>query len=192
MYSKNAKFGIKMSLMSKKILLITTLIISTLFRVAAQERPVYDNNYLVKVGDKAPDFTISETGGKTYKLSDLRGRIVMLQFTASWCGVCRKEMPFIESEIWKPGSSKGLAVIGIDRDEAVPVVEKFGKDMGITYPLAIDPGAAIFSLYAEKDAGITRNVIIDRDGNIIFLTRLFERPEFDKMKEIIFEYLAKP
>ena len=60
-----------------------------------------DRKYLVKIGDIAPDFEMKLTDGTTMKLSDLRGKIVMLQFTASWCGVCRKEMPFIESDIWQ-------------------------------------------------------------------------------------------
>ena len=58
-----------------------------------------DRGYIVKVGDKAPDITITYTDGTRKKLSDFRGKIVMLQFTASWCGVCRKEMPFIEKDI---------------------------------------------------------------------------------------------
>jgi peroxiredoxin len=99
-------------------------------------------------------------------------------------------MPFIEAEIWQPGQEKGLAVIGIDRDEPKETVLKFSKDMNITYPLALDPGADIFGLYALKTAGVTRNVIIDRQGKIIFLTRLFDRQEFDRMKEIIFSELA--
>lgn len=152
---------------------------------------VYENNYLVKVGDTAPDFTIREAGGRSYKLSDLRGKVVMLQFTASWCSVCRKEMPFIEEEIWLPGKKQGLVVIGIDRDELEETVKKFATDMKITYPLALDPGAEIFALFAEKEAGVTRNVIIDRNGKIIFLTRLFEREEFDRMKGIIFAELSK-
>lgn len=157
----------------------------------SQEKKVYEHNYLVKVGDMAPDFTIREVGGKSYKLSDLRGSVVMLQFTASWCGVCRKEMPFIEEEIWLPGEKQKLVVVGIDRDEPEATVRKFAADMKITYPLALDPGAEIFGLYAEKEAGITRNVIIDRNGKIIFLTRLFEREEFDSMKDVIFAELKK-
>ena len=157
----------------------------------SQEQKVYANEYLVRIGDTAPDFTIKEAGGKTYKLSDLRGSVVMLQFTASWCGVCRKEMPFIENEIWLPGKEKGLKVIGIDRDEPVETVLKFRDDIKVTYPLALDPGAGIFGLYALKTAGVTRNVIIDRKGKIIFLTRLFEREEFDRMKETIYSELAK-
>jgi peroxiredoxin len=157
----------------------------------SQERTVYANNYLVKTGDMAPDFTIKEAGGKTYRLSDLKGKVVMLQFTASWCSVCRKEMPFIESEIWQPGKPKGLVVIGIDRDEPEETVLKFKKEIKVTYPLATDPGADIFGLFAEKQSGVTRNVIIDRSGKIIFLTRLFEKEEFDAMKKVIFSELEK-
>lgn len=170
------------------LLLLISLICST---IKAQTKEVYENGYIVKVGQKAPDFIIKEAGGKSYRLSDLKGRVVMLQFTASWCSVCRQEMPFIEKEIWAEKKSEGLVVIGIDRDEPLDKVLKFQKDIGVTYPLALDPGADIFGLFAIKEAGVTRNVIIDRSGKIIFLTRLFEREEFDKMKEVIFAELAK-
>jgi peroxiredoxin len=156
-----------------------------------QEKKVYENGYLVKVGDTAPDFTINEAGGKTYKLSDLRGKVVMLQFTASWCSVCRKEMPFIEKDIWKAKKASGLLVIGIDRDEPVDKVLQFKKDIAISYPLALDPGADIFGLYALKESGVTRNVIVDRTGKIIFLTRLFDEAEFDAMKKVIFAELVR-
>ncbi|NLA49404.1 MAG: TlpA family protein disulfide reductase, partial [Bacteroidales bacterium] len=135
-------------------------------------------------------FIIREAGGNTYRLSDLKGKIVMLQFTASWCGVCRTEMPVIEKEIWHPNRDSGLVVIGIDRDEPEETVLRFKKDMSISYPLALDPGAEIFALYAHKEAGVTRNVVIDRQGKIIFLTRLFDREEFDTMKIRIFSALG--
>lgn len=176
--------------MSKNIIVIlfTMLLTSAAF---GQQPKVYDKEYLVKAGDLAPDFTINEADGKSYKLSDLKGKVVMLQFTASWCSVCRTEMPFIEKEIWKAKKQDGLIVIGIDRDEPAEKVKKFKKDMAISYPLALDPGANIFGLYAKKESGVTRNVIIDRTGRIVFLTRLYDRPEFDKMKKIIFTELAK-
>lgn len=171
--------------------LIILLFLVSFGSLEAQETVIYENGYLVKVGDMAPDFDIVESGGIKYRLSDLRGSVVMLQFTASWCSVCRKEMPFIEDEIWKPGKKSGLIVLGIDRDEPLETVKKFKTDIKISYPLVLDPGADIFGLFADKKAGVTRNVIIDRDGKIIFLTRLFEREEFDSMKEVIFKELEK-
>jgi peroxiredoxin len=174
----------------KRILIVCfTLIFSTMMS-HCQDKKVYEAGYLVKVGDPAPDFTIRETGGKTYKLSDLRGKIVMLQFTASWCSVCRTEMPFIEKDIWQEKKDDGLIVIGIDRDEPLEKVVQFRKDIKITYPLAMDPGADIFGLYARKEAGVTRNVIIDRSGKIVFLTRLYKEEEFNQMKKLILSELT--
>lgn len=169
---------------------LIVILITFFTSVFSQKPTVYANNYFVKIGDMAPDFAINEAGGRSYKLSDLRGKVVMLQFTASWCSVCRTEMPFIEKDIWQAKKSEGLVVLGIDRDEPVEKVIKFKKDIGISYPLVLDPGAGIFGLYAEKEAGVTRNVIIDRSGKIIFLTRLYEKTEFDQMKKIIFHELA--
>lgn len=174
----------------KKSILLTAAFLLFASVSEGQEKKVYENGYTVKVGDMAPDFTISEAGGKSYKLSDLRGKVVMLQFTASWCSVCRTEMPFIEKEIWNEKKGSGLVVLGIDRDEPLEKVLKFKKDIKVTYPLVLDPGADIFGLFAQKEAGVTRNVIIDRKGKIIFLTRLYEREEFDQMKNVIFKELA--
>jgi len=144
----------------------------------------------VKVGDMAPDFEMSMPDGTKMKLSDLRGKVVMLQFTASWCGVCRKEMPHIESEIWqKHKDNASFALYGIDRDEPAETVMAFAKKTGVTYPIGLDPDAGIFQLYAEKNAGITRNVIIGKDGRIVMLTRLFDEKEFKEMVSLIDELL---
>ena len=146
--------------------------------------------YIVKLGDIAPDFTCKLTDGIEVKLSDLRGKVVMLQFTASWCGVCRKEMPFIEKDIWqKHKDNANFALIGIDRDEPVETVLKFAETTGVTYPLALDPGADIFAKYAVRDAGITRNVLIDKDGKIVMMTRLYKPEEFASLVEKIDEML---
>jgi peroxiredoxin len=149
-----------------------------------------DRGYLVKVGDIAPDFSMKLTNGTFVKLSDLRGKLVMLQFTASWCGVCRKEMPFIEKDIWlKHKNNSNFALLAIDRDEPLEIVEKFILSTKITYPIGLDPKADIFALYAAREAGITRNVIIDKSGKIIKLTRLYNDVEFDEMKKTIDETL---
>lgn len=148
--------------------------------------------YIVKVGEMAPDFTVTLTDGKQVNLSTLRGKVVMLQFTASWCGVCRKEMPFIEKDIWlKHKNNPNFALIGIDRDEPLDKVLAFAKATGVTYPLGLDPGADIFAKYALRDSGITRNVLIDRDGKIVKLTRLYNEEEFTFLVQKIDEMLKK-
>jgi peroxiredoxin len=141
--------------------------------------------FVVNIGDSAPDLSMKLTTGETLKLSELKGSIVILQFTASWCSVCRLEMPHLEEDIWKKYKEKNVVLIGIDRDEPLETVINFKKQMKITYPLALDPGAEIFSLYAEKNSGVTRNIVIDQSGEIVFLTRLFEENEYKQMLKII-------
>ena len=135
-------------------------------------------------------FTVED--GRTVTLSDFRGRVVMLQFTASWCGVCRKEMPFIEKDIWqKHKDNEAFALYGVDRDEPLDKVVAFAKQTGVTYPLGLDPGADIFAKYADRKAGITRNVLIDKAGKIVMLTRLYNTEEFASLCKKIDEMLAE-
>ncbi|WP_374045581.1 TlpA family protein disulfide reductase [uncultured Bacteroides sp.] len=154
-------------------------------------QPVPDAaGYIVKVGDEAPDFEMTLTDGSKVKLSDLKGKVVMLQFTASWCGVCRKEMPFIEKDIWqKHKDNATFALYGVDRDEPLERVKAFAKQTGVTYPLGLDPGADIFAKYAERNAGITRNVLIGKDGKIVMMTRLYNEEEFASLCQKIEELL---
>ena len=148
-----------------------------------------DRGYIVNVAEKSPDFILDFPDGSQISLKDLKGQVTLLQFTASWCHVCREEMPHIEKEIWKVYKNMGLNVIGIDRDEPAEVVTSFAKEVQVTYPLALDPGADIFALFADRDSGVTRNIILGPDGKIVFLTRLFEIQEFDQMKRVIHNLL---
>ena len=148
-----------------------------------------DRGYIVKVGDMCPDFIIEVPGGETTSIKDLRGEVIMLQFTASWCGVCRKEMPHIEKDIWLKYKDKGLKLYGIDRGESPEVTSAFAKKMKITYPLALDEDESIFQKFALKKAGVTRNILVDRNGKIVYLTRLFNMDEFNGLKKKIGEII---
>ena len=144
-----------------------------------------ERGYIVSVGDMAPDFTMEYTTGEKVTLSDLRDKIVVLQFTASWCSVCILEMPHLEKDVWQAFKDKGVLLIGVDRDEPLETVINFQKKIGTTYPLALDPGADIFGLFADKKSGVTRNVVIDHSGKIVFLTRLFDDEEYRQMIKAI-------
>lgn len=186
-YIRGCNF-INMIMYRKSLLLLLFLFVISGFVVAQNKDDikVYDNEYLVKVGDIAPDFTLELTDGTSFTLSEQRGKVVMLQFTAGWCGVCRKEMPFIERDIWqRHKDNKDFVLVGIDREETKEEIEAFVKKVGTTYPIAMDVNADVFASYALRNSGITRNVLIDRDGKIIMLTRLFNEEEFKALVERI-------
>tara|TARA_B100000686_G_C16800352_1_gene985511 strand:- start:20 stop:1909 length:1890 start_codon:yes stop_codon:yes gene_type:complete len=158
---------------------------SKVFQEIVKKPGVDNRGYIISVGDTVPDISLEYVTGEKVTLRDLRGQVIVLQFTASWCSVCRQEMPHLEEEVWKPFKDNGLILIGIDRDEPIDVVQKFIKDTGVTYPIALDPGAEHFSKFAPKKAGVTRNIVIDKDGRIAFLTRLFDKEEFKEMISVI-------
>ena len=159
-----------------KLIIVLIIFLSFLNAVEPDER-----GYIVKVGDESPDFKMQLIDGKTITKKDLKGKVVVLQFTASWCSVCRKEMPHLEKEVWQKFKAKDFILIGVDRDEPLDVVQEFTKEIKVTYPMALDPGADIFALFAAREAGVTRNIVIDQTGKIAFLTRLFEEKEFKAM-----------
>ncbi len=170
--------------------LVGILIFTNAFAQSGIEIPKQDipqeYEFLAKIGDKIPDFTMTLTNGKRITSKDWKGKVVMLQFTASWCGICRKEIPFIENDIWmKHKRNSDFLLFGVDRDEPLEKVKRYQKEMDFSYPLAIDPNAEIFGLFADKRAGVTRNVIIDKSGKIVFMTRLFKENEFKEMVRII-------
>ena len=147
-----------------------------------------ERGYIVEVGDMAPDFTARVAGtDEQITLSEYRGkRVVMLQFTASWCGVCRREMPEIENQIWKHHKdNEHFALVGIDREEPDSTVIAFAEKTGVTYPIVLDETGEIFCSYAHRLAGITRNVIVDTDGHIVMMTRLYDEEEFARMTQVI-------
>jgi len=164
----------------KKI--FTFLFLFPLINICQENR-----GYIVNIGDKSPEFSLNE---KKF-LEQNKGKVIMLQFTASWCSVCIREMPYIENEIWlEHKENEDFVLIALAKDtEQYPQGKKEISQMiektAITYPVYRDENSKIFNLFAENKAGVTRNVIIDKKGNIAFLTRLFERNEFNEMKNKI-------
>ena len=143
-----------------------------------------NRGYIVNVGDQAPDFIIN---GKNI-IKENKGKVIMLQFTASWCSECIREMPHIEEEIWQVHKDNdNFVLIGLAKDtdkrpQTKQEIDFMINKTGVTYPIFTDKKSMAFNLFAEKKAGVTRNIIIDQNGKIQFLTRLFEIEEFNQMK----------
>ena len=161
--------------------------VETKSEVVADER-----GYIVKVGDMVPNIDINLLDGTSFNISELKGKVVMLQFTASWCGVCRKEMPFIERDIWNVyKNNPEFALYGIDLKESKEETEAFAAAIPVTYPLTLDLEGKSFYSFCGEGAGVTRNIILDREGKIIMLTRLYDETEFAQMVQVIDNELNK-
>lgn len=127
-----------------KRLFIFLFSLFAIFTASAQEEE-FARGFIVKVGEQAPDFTLSADDGNVYTLSDLKGKVVMLQFTASWCGICRQEMPHIESDIWqKFKDNPDFVLFGIDREETPEKVKLLKNITNVTYPIAYDTDGSVF------------------------------------------------
>ena len=156
-----------------------------------------NRGYIVSLHEQAPNFTIPLSEGELFELEQYKGKVIMIQFTASWCSVCLKEMPFIEKEIWQKHQENnefilfGLAKDTKQRPQNEEQIELMINRTGASYPIIRDVNSNIFHLFAEEKAGVTRNIIIDKNGNIAFMTRLFERDEFNEMKKVINKLLNK-
>lgn len=118
-------------------------------------------------GVTAPDFTLvnlSDPAGKTLKLSDYRGKAVVLNFWATWCDPCKVEMPWFV-ELQKKYGAEGLQFIGVAQDDAgKDAIMKFANDMGVNYPI-LQGKNAVGDVYGS--VGLPTTVYIGRDGKII-------------------------
>ena len=112
------------------------------------------------VGSEAPDFELRILDGDPLKLTDLRGRVVLLNFWATWCGPCRVEMPDLQARAdrW----ADRLTVVGVNFDESEAEVRSFRDELGLTFPLVLDPGAKVQNLY--RIVGYPTTVFVDAQG----------------------------
>lgn len=131
------------------------------------------------VGHEAPPFSGVDLNGQTIDSSQLRGRVIVLNIWATWCGPCVEEMPRIEREVWQR-FRPDVQVVAAAASEDVPKVAAFNRQMKLTFPLVADPNREIASLYGGRDV-IPRIYVIDRAGKIVHQTRGYGDEEFAGM-----------
>ena len=144
-----------------------------------------NRGFIVNVGDTMPDFVLNDLDGQVHTNESLLGQVYVLQFTASWCSVCRAEMPHLESDVWQEFQDRDFMLLGVDLDEPRDKVANFTQQMGVSYPMCPDSAGTVFYSIAAPKSGVTRNVVVDREGRIAMLTRLFDKKEFARMVETI-------
>ena len=110
-----------------------------------------------------PEFTLTDITGKKWKFSDLRGKVVLVNFWATWCPPCRKEMPDLDA-LYRRFAAKGFVVLGIS-DEEKQKVEPFIREHKVTFPVLLDPGRKVNDAFVVE--GIPKSFVYDRDGKLV-------------------------
>lgn len=117
----------------------------------------------ISIGNRAIDFQLQSLDGKTVKLSDFRGKPVLLNFWATWCGPCRSEMPYLQ-QISDNSTATGLVMLAVDAGENATVVQKFMTELNLTIPVLLDTDKAVSKSYSIT--AIPSTFLIDKNGII--------------------------
>ncbi|GDX88500.1 hypothetical protein LBMAG45_03560 [Nitrospirota bacterium] len=144
------------------IFLVGAVILAAVFGIVWMQSAKYE---LLAVGKQAPDFVLTDLNDKPQRLSEFRGKVVFLNFWATWCKPCREEMPSMEV-LHKNFEKDGLVIlaVSIDRVTTTKDIPPFTKGMNLTFPVLIDSWGKTDKPY--KRMGVPETFIIDRDGVI--------------------------
>jgi thiol-disulfide isomerase/thioredoxin len=132
-------------------------------RVAEADAPLEADTAAPQEGQPAPDFTLRTLDGGEIRLGDLRGKIVVLNFWATWCGPCREEMPLLEQAMSERGPD-GLVIVAINVQESEAQVRPFVQRLNLTYPIGMDRNGCLARRYRVRSYPTT--YFISRDGAI--------------------------
>ena len=127
-----------------------------------------DKFLILRPGDKAPDFAATTLDGKPFKLSDLRGKVVLLDFWATWCTPCIAELPNLERAYEKFGKDGDFVVIGISLDSSDSAVQQFCEQRKIRWPqIVLGPAEQNPVAKRYNVSGIPATFLIGRDGKVV-------------------------
>ncbi|WP_304199085.1 TlpA disulfide reductase family protein [Flavobacterium alvei] len=173
----------------KKIFL-SILVASINYGFSQDANNDYMTTSMVQLKQTAPEFSFTTRDGKTVNLSNYKGKVILINFFATWCGPCMQEMPLIQSDIWnKLKDNPDFVLLSLGRDHSQEEINKFIDQKKFTFPIYADKGKVIYSLYAKQY--IPRNYLIDKKGEVIYATTGFTKEEFEDLKITIDKLLKK-
>lgn len=134
---------------------------------------------LVKVGQTVPDFQVKMFDGKALDIKELRGKVVLLNFWATWCPPCRQELSRVQKDIIDRFKGRDFVFLPVSRQDSYEKIKAFREQTGHTFPMGMDTDRHIYSLFAT--ATIPRNFLIDRQGKIVLIETGYSEESFQKL-----------
>ena len=148
------------------------------------------NADLVKVGDAMPAFTIVSDNGTKTSSSEFQGKVLLVNFFATWCPPCQKELASVQKELWpKYKDNKDFVMLVIGREHSDADLKVYNERKGFTFPLYPDKNRSIFAAFAKNL--IPRSYVIDKSGKIIFASKGYTDEEFAELMHAIEGALKK-
>jgi thiol-disulfide isomerase/thioredoxin len=142
----------------------------------------------LRTGAPAPDFQLKSNSGKPLSLASLKGQIVLVNFWASWCGPCRKEMPILE-QLNRQYRGKGVTLVGVNVEPDSAAAADWLKATPVSFPILFDVDSKVSKLYQVE--GMPNTVILDRKGNVRYIHRGYragaENEYLDQIRALIRE-----
>ena len=142
--------------------------------------------WAVGLDQVAPDFTLRSLSGENLRLQEYRGKVVLINFWASWCGPCRQEMPILD-RIHKRYEPAGFTVLGVNVEGELDKARKIADRLDVSFPLLFDDGQQVSEDYDLKSMPYT--VLVDRDGQVQFIHHGYkpgdENKYIDRLKTLL-------
>ena len=150
-------------------------------------RPTPEEATIVKEGMVAPDFELTMFDGSVVKLADLKGKVVLLNFWATWCPPCREELTHVEKDIIEKFKGEEFVFLPVSRGETKETVAAFREKMGYNFPMGLDTDSLIYKQYAVTY--IPRNFLIGKDGKVVKASVGYDDEEFAELIKLIEQQL---
>jgi len=181
-------------MLKKGIFILCQLSIFVFFTLSLSSELKKEDHFLdagiqpIKGGKKAPNFSLKDLQGRPRELKDFKGKVVFLNFWATWCGPCKEEMPSME-ELWKQFKDKDFVFLAISVDYAgMKPVKEYIEKHRYTFLVLIDPGGKALDLFQVR--GIPTTFLIDQKGGLIGRAigpRDWNHPEVKSLLKILIE-----